>query len=281
MSNAAGSQPRLSLEAYQKAWMDSFGEVLRQIASAPFQTRALAAGETQRQDLGLCHAVLSVGPPLAGEQVISVPEHDALILAQLLMGEPATEGAALDDGHREAFAELVRQIAGSAAMALGQNLNAEIALSLTGMERPVWAEAAAEPVRFQLSSTVIVAPLSVSILLSPGLKQALESADEKLQEVKSEPSLMPAPREPNLEFLRDVELQVTLRFGKREILLREILELTAGAVVELEQRIDEPVELLVGEKVIARGEVVVVDGNYGLRVTEVVGPAERVQCLRH
>jgi len=70
----------------------------------------------------------------------------------------------------------------------------------------------------------------------------------------------------------DVELNVTLRFGKRQLTLREVLELTSGSVVELDRQVEEPVELLLDGVLIARGEAVVIDGNYGLRVTEVSQP---------
>ena len=71
-----------------------------------------------------------------------------------------------------------------------------------------------------------------------------------------------------------------LRFGQRKIPLRDILELSSGSVVKLDQYIQEPVELLVGHKVIARGEVVGVDGNYGLLATEIASPLERIESLR-
>jgi flagellar motor switch protein FliN/FliY len=73
----------------------------------------------------------------------------------------------------------------------------------------------------------------------------------------------------NLNLVLDVELNVTLRFGRRQLTLREVLELTSGSVIELDRQVEEPVELLLDGKVIARGEAVVIDGNYGLRVTEV------------
>jgi flagellar motor switch protein FliN len=76
----------------------------------------------------------------------------------------------------------------------------------------------------------------------------------------------------NLDLVMDVELNVTLRFGQRQLTLREVLELTTGSVVELDRQIEEPVELLLDGKVIARGEAVVIDGNYGVRVLEVPHP---------
>ncbi len=74
----------------------------------------------------------------------------------------------------------------------------------------------------------------------------------------------------NLEMVMDVELNCTLRFGQRQLSLREILDLASGSVVELDRQVDEPVELILDGRVIARGEAVVIDGNYGLRVTQVV-----------
>lgn len=76
----------------------------------------------------------------------------------------------------------------------------------------------------------------------------------------------------NLKLVMDVELNVTLRFGQRQMPLREVLELGSGSVIELDRMVDEPVELLLDGKLIARGEAVVVDGNYGLRVTEIPQP---------
>ena len=62
---------------------------------------------------------------------------------------------------------------------------------------------------------------------------------------------------------------MTLRFGQRQLPLRDVLELTTGSVVELDRQLDEPVELILDGRVVARGEAVVIDGNYGIRVTEV------------
>jgi len=88
-----------------------------------------------------------------------------------------------------------------------------------------------------------------------------------------------AARRENLDLLLGIELGVMLRFGRRQATLREVLELAVGAVVELDREIQEPVELLLNGRVIARGEVVIVDGNYGLRVTEVASPRHRIDSL--
>src|ERR1700723_3620676 len=80
--------------------------------------------------------------------------------------------------------------------------------------------------------------------------------------------------------LCDIELDATLQFGSREMPLREVLELGPGDVVELDRHVSEPVDLVVGDRIVARGEVVVVNGNFALRVTEVATPQLRLESIR-
>jgi len=81
---------------------------------------------------------------------------------------------------------------------------------------------------------------------------------------------------PNLAVLMEVHLPVSIRFGETEMLLEEIVKLGVGSVIELNSAIDEPVELIVNGKSFARGEVVTVDGFYGLRITEISNVGEHL-----
>ena len=82
--------------------------------------------------------------------------------------------------------------------------------------------------------------------------------------------LLPVGEGGHLHRVIDVPLAVTLRFGQRQLTLRELLALNTGSLVELDRQVEEPVDLMLGERIVARGEVVIVDGNYGMRVTQVV-----------
>ncbi|MGB6132058.1 MAG: FliM/FliN family flagellar motor switch protein, partial [Acidobacteriaceae bacterium] len=84
----------------------------------------------------------------------------------------------------------------------------------------------------------------------------------------------------NYDLLLEVELDAQLRFGSREMELQELLELGPGDVVELDQQVSDSVDLIVGDKIVARGEVVLVNGNFGLRVTEVAEPVRRLESIR-
>ena len=84
----------------------------------------------------------------------------------------------------------------------------------------------------------------------------------------------------SLGLLYDIELDATLQFGSREMALHEVLELGPGDVVELDRHVSEPVDLVVGDRIVARGEVVVVSGNFALRITEVAAPQMRLESIR-
>jgi flagellar motor switch protein FliN len=86
--------------------------------------------------------------------------------------------------------------------------------------------------------------------------------------------------ETNIDFIADVPLQITVELGRTRKLIRDILELVPGSVVELDKLAGEPVDILVNGKLIAKGEVVVIDENFGVRVTDIVHPAERLKSFQ-
>ncbi len=92
--------------------------------------------------------------------------------------------------------------------------------------------------------------------------------------------LPPAGISPGIELLLDVELEAALRFGCREMPLGDILDLGPGDVVELDRHVAAPVDLIVGDKIVARGEVVLINGNFGLRISEVAEPRKRLESIR-
>lgn len=84
----------------------------------------------------------------------------------------------------------------------------------------------------------------------------------------------------NLDMLMDIPLKVTVELGRTKQSIKEILELSAGSIIELDKLAGEPVDILVNEKLVAEGEVVVIDENFGVRVTDVVSQSDRIQHLK-
>ena len=83
-----------------------------------------------------------------------------------------------------------------------------------------------------------------------------------------------------LDFILDIPLQVTVELGRTQMLVNDLLQLGQGSVVELSKLAGEPMEILVNQKLIARGEVVVVNEKFGIRLTDIISPLERVEQLR-
>lgn len=83
----------------------------------------------------------------------------------------------------------------------------------------------------------------------------------------------------NINLLLDVELPVRVSFGQTEMQLRDVFKLGAGSVIELDKSVNDPVTVIVNNKPIAKGEVVMVDGNYGVRILEVESTADRIRSL--
>jgi len=83
----------------------------------------------------------------------------------------------------------------------------------------------------------------------------------------------------NLDFILDIPMQVSVQLGSTRMLIRDLLQLGQGSVIELEKLAGEPLEVLVNNRLVARGEVVVVNEKFGIRLTDVVSTVERIQHL--
>lgn len=84
----------------------------------------------------------------------------------------------------------------------------------------------------------------------------------------------------DMDFLLDIPLEVTVELGRTRMLIKDLLQLGQGSVIELEKLAGEPMEILVNNKLIARGEVVVVNEKFGIRLTDIISPTERIQKLK-
>lgn len=87
-------------------------------------------------------------------------------------------------------------------------------------------------------------------------------------------------RERNLDLIMDIPLRVTVELGRTKMLVSELLNLGQGSVIELSKLAGEPMEVLVNDKLVARGEAVVVNEKFGVRLTDIISPAERVEQLK-
>ena len=101
-----------------------------------------------------------------------------------------------------------------------------------------------------------------------------------LESSASKPSPSPSYELPNLQFILDIPLLVTVELGRKRLLVHDLLQLSQGSVIELAKQIGEPFEVLINQKLIARGEIVVINDKFGVRITDIISPLERVQQLQ-
>jgi|HubBroStandDraft_2_1064218.scaffolds.fasta_scaffold643121_1 flagellar motor switch protein FliN/FliY len=105
--------------------------------------------------------------------------------------------------------------------------------------------------------------------------ESVASSSESMK-AQNDPVNGPASVVPNLDLLKDIELPVTLRFGSAQMSVRDLTALNTGAVIQLDRALSDPIEVLVGGVVIARGEPIVVQGVYGVRISEIASRQERL-----
>jgi flagellar motor switch protein FliN/FliY len=109
------------------------------------------------------------------------------------------------------------------------------------------------------------------------VKQGGDVKDHKLEDLKEEGKLS-TPRD--MEFLLDIPVEITAQLGTTRMLIKELLQLGQGSVIELEKLAGEAVEILANKRLVARGEVVVVNEKFGVRLTDVMSLSERVNKLK-
>jgi flagellar motor switch protein FliN len=280
---AENSAPQLrpDLLHWCEAWQTCFQNVLSQVsgdASGKSSVLEISKQPLPAVDSDIWYTVVA-GGAAHGEMTLRLPVASGTRLALTFLGEAeaapdAAQGITAEQ--KEALEELLRQIAGLAATTLAPAAGGEVQFRLSASPAPSWSSDAI--VCFQTTGqTEGAASVTIEIRISPALAAALQPQPvSSTASQAASPTVLPSPTDPppaaSYRRLMDVDLDVKLRFGTRRMLLRDVLALSAGVVVELDSTLHSPVDLLLDGRLIAQGEVVIVDGKYGLRVTDVVEP---------
>lgn len=274
MTEAAASSLRSEPADYVQTWAESLSQVMGQITGSPAPCTALAEKPMEMPpatDVELWIVCTNSGS-LRGEMSLYLGQASALRLAQVFMSEPIAPEAQLSTERRDAVLEFLRQVAGLVTSSLKARWG-DVQLRLETSPGPTsWPAASTFWLRVrQADPDALLLELGLSAALVAQLRTERAEAGKASNPVPA--SKLTAESDSKLDLLMDVELAMTLRFGGRCLLLREVLDLSPGSVVELDRRVETPVDLLLEGRLVARGEVVVIDGNYGMRVTEVVSAA--------
>lgn len=209
---------------------------------------------------------------------------DITMLADLMLAGEGTGSPTLDPDMKDAVKELVSQLAGSLNVPVQEGIGKQFAVKIDDVVQNsstdihmVQAYTAADVKCTMPGKTFefrffMEKDLSSYLFNTPISKEGNESS-----EVGSVSSITGTQ---NLDLLLDVEIPVSVRMGSAKLFLKDILGLGPGNIVELEQNADDAIDLVVNDKVIARGEVVIVDGYFGFRIKEILSKIERIKKLK-
>lgn len=264
------------------------GRVGRNVAFTPLHPTAMGAGTVPLP--ALMWRLLFTGG-LSGWAAIVFKVSDAHALASLLLGGEGTSEVLTPEGE-----VALREAAGQVAVSLAQSLG-DVCGRSVGCEPPAVVvvkeegglrslpEGAAATAEAMLNELEVEGggKSQVLILLEPSLLTQLHPPVSPGGSGTPFPLLAadPNPRQPEgIGFLLDVPLLVTVELGRTRMPVREVLHLAPGSVVELDKLAGEPVDILVNDTLIARGEVVVMGESFGIRLSHIVSQAERIQNLR-
>ncbi len=239
----------------------------------------------------------------SGELAFLIPHQEAAVLADLILGGEGEAKDPLEEGDLDALKEAFAQVTGSGAPTVTAMLDREVAFEppdgrevesgdLAGLLP--WGQAYLGVGTIQVEG-VLESPLrlllpvpvarEIAQLVGGGPEEAAAPAAPYTPApltpaVETGGRQAPAPEIRNINLILDIEVEVMVRLGQAELPLRGIQRLRPGSIIDLDKDTDAPVELVVNDRVIARGELVVVGSDhFALRITEIETPTERIRTL--
>ena len=233
---------------------------------------------------------------LTGAHWLILGQAGALLLGHALAGDEGAEALEFLPSHEEAIGETVNQILGAASSAiapmLGRSLGFEpVKLHMVDDATTLPPELTAQLERLWLVGAEATGPdgLRVAFKLTIGTDLAREIVTLSVSNLASQAGDTTGETDgpsgtngqpSSLGLILDVTLPVSVELGRARMQIQDILKLVPGSIVELDKSAGDPVDILINDRPIARGEVVVIDENFGVRLTSIVTATERIKAIR-
>ncbi len=255
--------------------------------------RAIEAMTSEQPKLNLASGEMpGPGPRTTWRQCFSATKGRAWLTADtstwISLGDRTLKAAGIEDGDAETSKSTFVEILGQAFSMLARSLSGRTGVEWNCTEGGETPDPT-EPIAWTSVGLGFAdgAASRLFIAFDAALFQSLAPAPAAQEETPAPQRALAAPtfksplleRSRTLELLLDVELPVSVSFGRAQLPLKDVIKLTTGSIVELNRTISEPVEVIVNNCVIARGEVVVVEGNFGVRIQQVISREERLRTL--
>ena len=238
---------------------------------------------------------ITVGGELHGKMRVTMATSIATAIGDMMLGGEGDEKEEMDAEDLDATKEIISNILSSFSRSLGSQkgmpklefeidsveyIDANSQIDFKGYEKLFIYNLAVhnshDTIAFAITHELI--PLIGEDIPMPSSSE--ETQEFILEEPKKVMVGISAEELSNIELIKDVRLPIRVRIGSKKMLLKDVLSMDIGSVIELDQLANDPLEILVGDKVIAMGEVVIVDGNFGVQIGEIGTKRERLEKLR-
>ncbi|GAA9842464.1 flagellar motor switch protein FliY [Helicobacter pylori] len=273
LEGLVGKAPSVGLEKE----ISNNEEAWESLISAPYARVVISAIEKEESSIELLAPVVLV-----------------TALSDLMLGGEGASKEEMDNDDLDAFKEMASNIFGAIATSLKSQellpklnfttINAEIAKELPKKED--YAKAMVFSFKMEAIKESQIILLTTAAFERQFEKTHKEEKEETTksataEEVKTHDASLENIEIRNISMLLDVKLNVKVRIGQKKMILKDVVSMDIGSVVELDQLVNDPLEILVDDKVIAKGEVVIVDGNFGIQITDIGTKKERLEQLKN
>ncbi len=206
-------------------------------------------------------------------------------LSNLMLGGDEEPKAELDEDTIDAVRELTNQLIMSLNVPFASESKQQVAMKVDDVAVSSSDDGYTEENYISMEFVFDIAgkPVPFILFFDPGIESYLISGIKKAvvsNTSSGDVSNNAQQANLNLDLLLDIDIPISVRMGTAKLFLKDILGLGPGNIVELEQSVDEQIDLTINDKVIARGEVVIVDGYFGFRIKEIISRAERIRKLK-
>ncbi|GAA8113913.1 flagellar motor switch protein FliY [Helicobacter pylori] len=275
LEGLVGKTPSVGLEKEVSHSEEAWGSLI----SVPYARVVISAIEKEESSIELLAPVVLV-----------------TALSDLMLGGEGASKEEMDNDDLDAFKEMASNIFGAIATSLKSQellpklnfttINAEIAKELPKKEDYAKMIVFSFKMEALKESQIILLTTAAferqfEKTHKEGKEETIKSATEATEEIKTHDASLENIEIRNISMLLDVKLNVKVRIGQKKMILKDVVSMDIGSVVELDQLVNDPLEILVDDKVIAKGEVVIVDGNFGIQITDIGTKKERLEQLKH
>ena len=296
MSADKGTAPPDRVSLFAEAFFEGAGPALTTMLNRPISVAVLGVQDVTAAELQnrmpLPWVLLEVrySRGLSGGHWLILGKSGALMLGHAMAGEGDGEAMELQPSHEEAIRETANQVLGAASSALMPLIQRSISYEPATLQVVEDTDAlppdlAAQPERLWLAQAEATGPdgLRVGFTLTVGSELAREivaiAAESDEEPAVAQPA-QPEPAPSGIDLILDVTLPVAVELGRARIQIQDVLKLAPGSIVELDKSAGDPVDILINGRPIAKGEVVVIDENFGVRLTSIITATERIKLLR-